>query len=85
MAFSDLVNKIKPPHVFMLLFVFWSLWLAQMLTEYQDRQTRYQRIDAFIGKGDRFTKEDATKLYERLHALEAREKELESKLQEQAE
>jgi len=85
MAFSDLVNKIKPPHVFMLLFVFWSLWLYTEVTEYVGRAAFATEVKEFMKPGPRFTAEDGAELAERLHALEAREKELESKLQEQAE
>ena len=85
MALRNLVNKIKTPHVFMLLFIFWSAWLYIEVNEYVGRATFTAEVKEFMKPGPRFTAEDGAELTERLHALEAREKELESNLQEQAE
>ena len=62
--------KIKALHVFTLLLVFWCAWAYTEVTEYISRSEHEAEVDAFMSRGDRFTKEMGEELDARIIKLE---------------
>ena len=66
--------KISALHIFTLLLVFWCAWVYTEVTEYISRSEHEAEVDAFMSRGDRFTKEMGEALHQRIEALEEKSK-----------
>ena len=64
------LRKIEPKHIFLLLAIFWSAWVWTEITEYIARDTFKHEVDAFMNRGDRFTKERGDELEARVKKIE---------------
>ena len=64
-------QKISALHIFTLLLVFWCAWVYTEVTEYISRSEHEAEVDAFMNRGDRFTKEMGENLEARIQALES--------------
>ena len=69
--------KIKPLHIFTLLLVFWCAWVYTEVTEHISRSAHEAEVDAFMSRGDRFTREMGENLEKRIVELEKERKALE--------
>ena len=69
--------KIKALHIFTLLLVFWCAWLYTEVTEHISRSAHEAEVDAFMSRGDRFTREMGENLEKRIVELENERKALE--------
>ena len=65
-------DDMKNNHIVILLILFWFIWGYTEVSEYYGRRENLAEVYAFIGQGDRFTKEDGVALEARLAALEKR-------------
>ena len=66
-------TKIRALHIFTLLLVFWCAWVYTEVTEYISRSEHEAEVEAFMSRGDRFTKEMGEDLEARIQALESQE------------
>ena len=66
-------SKIRAIHVFMFLLFFWCAWLYTEVTEYISRSEHEAEVDAFMNRGDRFTREMGDELEARIQVLESQE------------
>ena len=69
--------KIKAIHVFAFLLFFWCAWVYTEVTEYISRSAHEPEVDAFMSRGDRFTREMGENLEKRIVELEKERKALE--------
>jgi len=69
--------KIRALHIFTLLLVFWCAWLYTEVTEHISRSAHEAEVDAFMSRGDRFTREMGEELEARITELEKERKALE--------
>ena len=65
-----LIRNIGAKHIFWLLAVFWAAWVYTEVTEYASRSAHEAEVDAFMSRGDRFTKERGDAMDARLRRIE---------------
>jgi len=64
------LRKIEPKHIFLLLAIFWGAWVWTEVSEYYSRAAHEDKVDAFMNRGDRFTKERGDELEARVKKIE---------------
>lgn len=62
--------KVRAIHVFALLLMFWCAWLYTEITEHISRSAHEAEVDAFMSRGDRFTREMGAELEARIIKIE---------------
>ena len=62
--------KVRAIHIFTLLLVFWCAWVYTEVTEHISRSAHEAEVDAFMSRGDRFTREMGEELEARIIKLE---------------
>lgn len=63
-------DSIKLWHLLIILILFWGSWVYVEISDYKRRDNFVEEVDAFMHKGDRFTKQRGVALEHRVDDLE---------------
>ena len=64
------LRAIELRHVFWILALFWAMWVYSEVSEYRARAEHEVKVNEFMNRGDRFTKQRGDELEARIERVE---------------